>query len=264
MNIKYNLFPGGKKHCLTMSFDDGRIYDRTLIDIFNRYGIKGTFHLNSGFLDCENYVTSLEVKDLYKGHEVACHTVTHPHLTELSQQQVIDEITKDKETLENLVGYPVRGISSPFGEYNSSVIEAMKICDMEYNRTVIRTYEYKQPVDFMEWHPTHHIRVFEKELFDYFLKNPFDDMRILYLWGHSYEFNDNNTWDEIEKVCAYLGNRDKLWYATNIEIKDYLDALKRLVVSVNGSMFYNPSAIDVWISVNDQPICIPSKIVTRV
>lgn len=84
-------------------------------------------------------------------------------------------------------------------------------------------------------------------------------MKILYLWGHSYEFNDNNNWDEIEKVCAFLGNREDVWYATNIEIKDYIDALQRLVISANGTMFYNPSAIDVWISVNHQPVCIHSK-----
>lgn len=150
MNIKYNLFPKGKKHCVTMSFDDGRIYDRQLIDIFNHYGIKGTFHLNSGFLDHDSYISKVEVKDLYKGHEVACHTVSHPHLTQLPTIQIMEEILKDKETLENLVGYPIRGISVPFGDYNQDVIEIMKTCGMEYNRTVIRTYKFNPPHAFME------------------------------------------------------------------------------------------------------------------
>ena len=48
MNRVYCCFPGGKHKALTMSYDDGRLEDRRLIEIFNRNGIRGTFHLNSG------------------------------------------------------------------------------------------------------------------------------------------------------------------------------------------------------------------------
>ena len=44
----YTCFPGGKAKALTMSYDDGKVQDRRLIDIFNKYGIKGTFNLNYG------------------------------------------------------------------------------------------------------------------------------------------------------------------------------------------------------------------------
>lgn len=257
-NVIFNLFPGGKQHCLTMSFDDGRIDDIKLIEIFNKYQIKGTFHINSGFLDTDQYIKKEWVKDLYKGHEVSCHTYSHPHLTQLPTIEIIEEVLKDKQILEDLVGYPIRGLSSPFGDYNPQLLEILKTCGMEYHRTVTRTYKFNKPTDFMEWHPTHHIRVFEKELFDNFLSNPFNEMKIMYLWGHSYEFSDNNTWEEIDKVCAYLGNRENVWYATNIELKDYLCALEKLVISVDRTIFYNPSAVDVWISVNDNKICIHS------
>lgn len=259
MNIKYNLFPKGKQHCLTMSFDDGRNYDRKMIELFNQYQIKGTFHLNSGKLDEVGYVSKDEVKQLYDGHEVACHTVNHPHLTELPTTQIIEEVLKDKETLESLVEYPIRGISVPFGAYNQEILNTLKLCGMEYNRTVIRTYKFDAPNNFLEWHPTHHLREFDQQLFDDFFNNPFNQMKILYLWGHSYEFEDLNLWHDLEKTCAYLGNKDTIWYATNIQLKDYLCALKRLVVSANGTMFYNPSGIDVWISVENKKVCIPAN-----
>ena len=47
MKIRLNLFPEGRKRALTMSYDDGADSDERLVEIFNRYGIKGTFHLNS-------------------------------------------------------------------------------------------------------------------------------------------------------------------------------------------------------------------------
>ena len=49
--FKYEaLFPGGRKRALTLSYDDGMIYDRQLVDMFDRYKLKATFHLSSGKL----------------------------------------------------------------------------------------------------------------------------------------------------------------------------------------------------------------------
>ena len=44
--VIYTCFPGGKHKVLTMSYDDGRLEDRRLVELFNRYGIRGTFNLN--------------------------------------------------------------------------------------------------------------------------------------------------------------------------------------------------------------------------
>ena len=38
----YTCFPGGKAKALTMSYDDGKLQDKRLIGIFNKYGIKAT------------------------------------------------------------------------------------------------------------------------------------------------------------------------------------------------------------------------------
>ena len=61
MKIRCNYFPEGRTKALTMSYDDGRTHDRRLIEIFNKYGIKGTFHLNSGNFDKEGFVTTAEI-----------------------------------------------------------------------------------------------------------------------------------------------------------------------------------------------------------
>ena len=74
----YKAFPGGKHKVLTMSYDDGKFADRKLVDIFNKYGIKGTFNLNSGLYNDGKRIDPSEWRELYKGHEVAAHTLTHP------------------------------------------------------------------------------------------------------------------------------------------------------------------------------------------
>ena len=76
-------YPQGLKKALTFSYDDGREFDRRLVEIFNQHGLKGTFHLNSGTLGLHapngDFVAPGEVKELYQGHEVAVHTVSHLH-----------------------------------------------------------------------------------------------------------------------------------------------------------------------------------------
>lgn len=69
-------FPGGKPQALTFSYDDGTVHDRRLVEIFNRFGMKGTFNLNSGVV-ADNRVLPDEYKELYQGHEIACHGLTH-------------------------------------------------------------------------------------------------------------------------------------------------------------------------------------------
>ena len=109
--IKFNRFKDGKAFVLTMSYDDGRTADRRLVEIFNKYGIKGTFHLNSGFLGVNDHINADEVKSLYEGHEVSCHSAHHPFLTQLPDISVMHEVLEDRKTLEKLCGYVVRGMS---------------------------------------------------------------------------------------------------------------------------------------------------------
>lgn len=44
------LFPGGRKKAFTLSSDDGVTQDTRLTELMRKYGIKGTFHLNSGLM----------------------------------------------------------------------------------------------------------------------------------------------------------------------------------------------------------------------
>ena len=68
MNKVYCCYPGGKHKALTLSYDDGKLQDRRLVALFNRYGIKGTFHINSGLFDDPRRIKPEEIATLYEGH----------------------------------------------------------------------------------------------------------------------------------------------------------------------------------------------------
>ena len=126
MSLKniYTCFPGGKHKALTFSFDDGRVEDRRLVELFNQYGMKGTFNLNSGLHNAERIPVS-EYKELYRGHEVACHTVLHPTIARSPLDQVAQQVLEDRRALEELVETPVRGLAYPNGSYTHKIMELL-------------------------------------------------------------------------------------------------------------------------------------------
>lgn len=102
--IRFDRFKDGKKHCLTFSYDDGEVHDKRLIEILNKYGMKGTFHLNSGHFDLDNYIKEEDVRKVYAGHEVSCHSVTHPFPDRIPRAEWMREVFEDRKKLESLCG----------------------------------------------------------------------------------------------------------------------------------------------------------------
>lgn len=133
MNRIYCCFPGGKHKALTMSYDDGRTQDRRLIEIFNQNGIKGTFHLNSGLFDRGDRILPEEISSLYAGHEVACHTVTHPTIARCPLPEVAQEVLEDRKFLESVTGTPVRGLSYPNGSVTEEIEKLLPSLGIRYS-----------------------------------------------------------------------------------------------------------------------------------
>ena len=254
----YNCFPGGKHKVLTMSYDDGKIPDRRLVGLFNEYGIKGTFNVNSGLEDnpfknfYDERIPLSEYPEIYKGHEVACHTVTHPTIARCPKEQIVQQVLEDRRNLEEVMGKTIRGLAYPNGSYDDKVVDALKACGIRYGRTVNSTHGFGMPSDFLRWNPTcHHADPSFEDLYKEFIKNHKTQyMYLFYVWGHSYEFERDDNWNIIEKFSKKIGNKSDIWYATNIEIVDYLDAASRLQVSASGDFAFNPSAQSVWIEVD--------------
>ena len=237
-------FPGGRVKAITFSFDDGRVYDRQLVEMMNRHGLRGTFHLVSGQLDKEGYVKSKEVKALYAKHEVASHTVNHPNLTKCSDEELRHQVVDDCQALEALVGYLIRGLAYPGGEGDERVAKALAGFGIRYARLVGTHDWFAYPKRPYFWVTTCHINKMNEDGKKQMRFAP--TPALMAIWGHSYEFNDNHSWNIIEEFGKNYGNRPDIWYATNIEVMDYYDAAKRLIVSLDGNTVENPGKMSVW------------------
>lgn len=253
-------FPGGRQRALTLSYDDGVEQDIRLIEIMKKYGLKGTFNLNSGAYPPEGTVypagqvhrrmSKERVGELYlaNGMEVAVHGLTHPFLQELAPVLCVQEVLKDRENLEAQFGCIVRGMAYPFGTYNDEVVQILKECGIAYARTVQSTRNFDIPHDWLRMPATCHHNDPELMALAKRFTEPFHWTmpQLFYLWGHSYEFEERNNWNVIEEFAAFIGGREEIWYATNIEVYDYVMAWHQLVFSADGRRVYNPTATEVF------------------
>ena len=226
----------GKMKALTFSYDDGVTQDQRLISLFNKYGMKATFNLNSELLGKPGsllregvtvaHVKPLpeEVRGIYEGHEVASHTLTHPMLPDQSDDEIIRQVEQDRLNLSELVGYEVVGMAYPGGgvNFNAHVADVIREhTGIKYARTTISNYSFDPQSDLLVFKPTvyHHREMDELErLADEFIALKPDTPKIMYVWGHAYEFDIRNDWDRFENILKRLSGHDDIFYGTNKEV----------------------------------------------
>ena len=223
----------GKKKAVTFSFDDGVLQDIRLIEILNKYGLKATFNLNSGLASQSqrwNYngvdVVHIDAEDIpavYKNHEVAVHTLTHPNLTQLDEQEIIRQVEEDRMNLSRMVGYEVVGMAYPCGGVNNDERVAKIIREktgVQYARTITSTYNFMLQKNLLRFNPS--VYYTEKrldEIIDSFLTVERSEPQLLYIWGHSYEMDAGDiTWEHFEEICNRISNQEEIFYGTNKEI----------------------------------------------
>jgi hypothetical protein len=196
-------------------------------------------------------VAWLELKSLYRGHEVAVHGLTHPFLDRIPEERMFQEVVEDRRRLEAGVGYPVKGMSLPYGTYDRRVLAVLGRAGIVHCRTTVATNGFGLPVDFLEWHPTCHHRADLSALWQRFADAK-ESHKLFYLWGHSYEFDRQNNWEIIETfgpTVRAAADAGWLWCATNVQVYDYVTAWRELWCSLDGRSFRNTRGTTLWFRV---------------
>jgi peptidoglycan-N-acetylglucosamine deacetylase len=257
-------FPKALKKAVVMSYDDGSEHDRRLVGIFNTYGVRGTFHLNSSRLGNDYHIKRDEVGTLYRGHEVSCHTRNHRELTALADHDARMEIETDKRDLESLAGYTVRGLAYPFGAYDDRIVSLVSELGMTYARTAEDSHAFGIPEDVLRLSTTcHHNRM--AEFAARLLDSDEPGLELMIVWGHSFELNGfmssdpDKDWNYMEGVCRHLYASSAIWFATMVEVLDYLEALRLVDASRLDERISNPSALPIWLRINGRDVELPPR-----
>ena len=268
MRNVFMRYPNGRAKAVTFSYDDGVPQDKRLAELFDRYGMKATFNFNCEYVRETNF-TKEEINEYFlsKGHEIAVHGANHRANGNLRPIEGIRDVLDCRLELEEKCDRIIRGMAYPdsgitqmgsFGSYEQ-IKQYLTELDIAYSRTLGGDNDsFTLPEDFHAWMPSaHHNNPKIMEYIEKFLSIDVSKIydarripRLLYIWGHSYEFDHRDNWSHMEEICQRLSGNPDVWYATNIEIYDYVEAYKRLLYSADGYMIYNPTLIDIWIDVD--------------
>lgn len=235
MSFEKSKIWNGKKKAVTFSFDDGVTQDIRLIEILNRYGLKGTFNINSELLGKpgelerngktvrHDKVRACDLREIYETHEIAAHTLTHPNLTKLCADEIIRQVEEDRKNLSRLCGYEVVGMAYPCGGVNNDerVAEIIKNnTGIKYARTITSTHVFEGQDNLFRFNPSvYYIEENLEDIVDAFLALEAEEPQLLYIWGHSYEMDAGYiTWEKFEEICKKLAGRSEIFYGTNKEV----------------------------------------------
>ena len=253
------VYPYGFKKAITLSYDDGIEQDRRMISLLNEYGLKATFNVSSGLLDETSHwqtdgvvvarLKSRDLKAVYEHHEVACHGVTHPNICELSSEQKVYQIVQDKQTLEALLGYSIKGMAYPFGCVDDEMIEIMKHAGLLYGRLASSSQTFELPTNPYHLVPTcHHDDTNIFELISHYKTLRPETLTLFYLWGHSYEFDVNQNWSHLREICLKLNEIEDSWRCTTGEWFTYMNAIKQIEINKEQKQILNHSTETIWIT----------------
>ena len=272
MRYRFMQYPEGKSKAVTLSYDDGVRQDIRLAAVIGKYGMKCTFNLNSGYMNEDWKDSKLMPEEIQKhlldaGHEIAVHGQFHRAPGVCRPVEVVQEMFKCREALEQTFGRIIRGLAYPDSGITNfqnnadygTVRQILQDLDIVYARTLgADNNKFSLPTDWHAWVPTtHHGKPYTKDYAREFVELDVTAKagagrwpRLFYMWGHSYEFDRNNNWELLEELCQILGGHEDIWYATNMEIWEYVNAYNSLVFSADSTIVHNPTLQKIWFNID--------------
>jgi peptidoglycan/xylan/chitin deacetylase (PgdA/CDA1 family) len=138
---------GSARRFLAITFDDAfRSVIERAFPVMEALGVKGTVFVPTAYvgqdamrwpgieqwtgtryeseLACMSWDELQQLSDA--GWEIASHTRTHPHLTQIEDEQLHDELVESRREITERIGAPCRTVAYPFGDHDSRVEEAVR------------------------------------------------------------------------------------------------------------------------------------------
>jgi peptidoglycan/xylan/chitin deacetylase (PgdA/CDA1 family) len=121
---------------VSLTFDDGLAGQMQYLQTLQRYGLTGTFYVNTGDIGQPNYMTRADLGQIAAaGDEIGGHTVSHPNLVQDAPDETARQICDDRATLTSW-GFDPVSFAYPFGAYSPAVEAAVRGCGYTNARRV--------------------------------------------------------------------------------------------------------------------------------
>lgn len=267
------LYPNGKRKAFNITYDDGILQDIRFVKLLNKYGVKGTFNLNSKLMEEEfewTHPCGMTIKrlskdvaiKLYEGHEIASHSLTHPDFSNLSEEEIYHEVFEDKKKLEEWFGCEVVGFGVPFDYFDEKAEECVKRAGFTYARNSEESYSYKPWEEYFQWRAgTYHVMPGFKSFVEGFFETD-EELALCQIVGHSYDLDTEDMWETLEDIVKRVSEDDAILPMTHAEIVEYLKALEDAELTEEG--IFNYSKKELWFEIDGNIISVKPEELYRI
>lgn len=269
-------YPNYSQKAITFSYDDGDVNsDTKLIKLFEEKGLDSTFNLITSYFDSNDYA---DVKERYDGFEIGSHTNTHPNMTtNVSTPMTLDACKEEfrlaSEAIKSITGSYPKGGAWPYGAptdqsfYDDLIAYLKNDLGMVYMRpttlnTVANSGSYTAPEDWMHWQPNCSMDndTAKSAVENYINAATGSELQVFMGYGHPARIYDSNytmTQEIISGICESIVNAG-IWSASNIEIYNYTEAMKKAVINNEERKITNGSDITLYFFVNGTKVSVPA------
>ena len=228
---------------VTTSWDDGHLLDLRLAELLLEYGLAATFYIapNNREIPTRSRLTDRHITELGTSFEIGAHTLTHPRLTTLTDDAALAEILSGRQHLEDCATTSIASFCYPGGKYAAIHTQMVRDAGFCLARTIER-HQLGFPASLMEvpttFHAYRHLRDVGPALrtsnrqpgcalrhylnWDEWAMAFFDLVSarggLFHLWGHSWEIDERNDWDRLERVFEHISHRPDVRYVSNHEL----------------------------------------------
>ncbi len=231
----------------TSSWDDGAPDDIKLSEMLLKYDMKATFFIPLANVENRDVVTPKQMELIAKDFEIGAHTVNHKYLTRITDEEAAYEIRQSKKEMEIIINKPVHGFCFPGGKHRANHVAYIFEAGYKYARTnnmfkltnneklmntTLQTFNHSKYTYFKHLlkrgyfneifqHATSILsnNEWDKLMVDIIAKQKKKEAKetVIHLWGHSWELEENNSWNQLERFLKYV-KENQIESKTNFEI----------------------------------------------
>ncbi len=135
----YSVERNDKKIAISFDCAYGNEYTKKILDVLDEYQVKCTFFTVEFW--ATKYSDDL-IEIAKRGHEIGTHSKTHPNMSKLNKEQILEELNSSKKCIEDITGKSVSLFRPPYGDYDDLVIETAESLGL---------YTIQWDVDSLDW-----------------------------------------------------------------------------------------------------------------
>jgi peptidoglycan/xylan/chitin deacetylase (PgdA/CDA1 family) len=218
---------------VTTSWDDGHPADLRLADLLAKHEASGTFYIPNMNAEGRPVMQRAEIRRLGQHLEIGGHTRDHVSLTQLAPDAAAQQVISNKKWLEDLLGREIICFAYVRGRHNRTIRRLVRNAGFRYARTVTNLsdaagqdcYQIPTTMQFFPHSDDIYIRnylsggpslrrlallravVGKHGLLDRLYRAA--ELCLcrggcFHIWGHSWELNEYDLWDELDRFLAHL------------------------------------------------------------